>query len=127
MPETILIAEDHSLIRLAARRQLQAHVAQTIVTCTGNELESQLRQWRPKLLIIGSYEMMHCVTKYAQDVKVLLILPVAEEAASFPRITAVVGRENLSERLVSTVRFLLPASASRPWPRRPRQRARAAY
>lgn len=98
MPETILIAEDHSLIRLAARRQLQAHVAQTIVTCTGNELESQLRQWRPKLLIIGSYEMMHCVTKYAQDVKVLLMLELTLDGRVLLKLAGRPGRQESTGR-----------------------------
>jgi len=116
MSRSILIAEEHSWLRLAASRQLESRFARPIETCAPRELMQKIRQLTPDLVILGlptgaetAVAVERCQLA-SQRSKILVILPGDESPdhqASFPT-AATVSREHLSERLPQAVRDILP-------------------
>lgn len=135
MSDSILIVEEHSRIRLGAKRQLQSQTSHRIVSCTPAHLAKNLSREKPALLIVGAASgselsrILDGCPQLPRTLKVLLLLPGAEMSAAslVPNASAVVARETVCERLVSTVRFLLPPVSPRTARKRPHYRARATY
>jgi hypothetical protein len=110
---SILVSEDHPLVRVGAQRQLEGRLCIPVEACCNADIERRLQDLQPDVLVLGlsgSEDISQAVARYrslSRSTRIVVIPPLGSEP--YPKYGGVasVSRRALHEQLPQVVRGVL--------------------